>query len=262
MASSSISAPVVPAGAPGATAPLMARLARRPVAAALGIWLADLVLQIGFNLAAHAWTPAGIDPDFVALCAATLVTVAALTALGAWRVSGFNGPAAWRHLRLLALPAVVICVLPFVGGVKAVDPGLAAFWTGAYALVGLREEGLHRGLILHLLRPSGAVRAVVLGGLLFGASHLANLLVRPSPAVVFAQMIGAACFGIAFGALRLRTHTIWPLVALHLLSDLLLHFSALPTIPLEVVKDVILLAYAVYLLRDRRALAEPDGAGA
>jgi membrane protease YdiL (CAAX protease family) len=80
--------------------------------------------------------------------------------------------------------------------------------------------------------------------------------------VVFSQMIGAACFGIAFGALRLRTNTIWPLVALHMLSDLLLHFSALPTIPLEVVKDVILLAYAVYLLRDRRALAEPDGAGA
>jgi hypothetical protein len=241
-------------------AALLALFARRPVGAAVAIWLADVLLQTVFNLAAHAWTPAGIDPDFVALCAATLVTVAALTVLGWWRVSGFNRPAAWRDLRLLALPAVVIIVLPFVGGVKGADLGLAAFWTVAYALVGLREEGLHRGLILHILRPSGAVRAVVLGGLLFGAAHIANLLVRSSPAVVFSQMIGAACFGIAFGALRLRTNTIWPLVVLHMLSDLLLHFSALPTIPLEVVKDVILLAYAIYLLRDRPALAAPDGA--
>ena len=262
MASSSSSALAAPVAAAGDGQPrltgLVALFARHPVAAALGIWLADVLLQTVFNLAAHAWMPAGIDPDFVALCAATLVVVAAMTALGWWRVSGFNRPAAWRDLRLLALPAVVIIVLPFAGGVKAVDPGMAAFWTVAYALVGLREEGLHRGIILHILRPSGAVRAVVLGGLLFGAAHIANLLVRSSPAVVFSQMIGAACFGIAFGALRLRTNTIWPLVALHLLSDLLLHFSTLPTIPLEVVKDVILLAYAIYLLRDRRALASAE----
>jgi hypothetical protein len=253
--SSALAAPVAPAGdAPPRLAGLVALFARRPVAAVLGIWLADVLLQTVFNLAAHAWTPAGIDADFVALCAATLVVVAAMTALGWWRVSGFNRPAAWRDLGLLALPAVVIIVLPFLGGVKAVDLGMAMFWTVAYALVGLREEGLYRGIMLHILRPSGAVRAVVLGGLLFGAAHIANLLVRSRPAVVFSQMIGAACFGIAFGALRLRTNTIWPLVVLHMLSDLLLHFSALPTIPLEVVKDVILLAYAVYLLRDRRAL--------
>ena len=256
--SSALAAPVAPTGdGPPRLAALVALFARRPVAAVVAIWLVDVLLQSGFNLAAHAWTPAGLDADFVALCAATLVVVAAMTALGWWRVSGFNRPAAWRDLRVLALPAVVIIVLPFLGGIKAVDAGTAVFWTVAYALVGLHEEALHRGIMLHILRPSGAVRAVVLGGLLFGASHIANLLVRSSPAVVFSQMIGAACFGIAFGALRLRTNTIWPLLVLHMLSDLLLHFSNLPVIPLEVVKDVILLAYAVYLLRDPATRRQP-----
>jgi hypothetical protein len=106
MASSSSAALAAPAAEGRARrAALVALFARHPVAAVAGIWLVDVLLQSVFNLAAHAWTPTGIDAGFVALCAATLVLVAAMTALGWWRVSGFNRPAAWRDLRVLALPA-------------------------------------------------------------------------------------------------------------------------------------------------------------
>ncbi|MBK9715717.1 MAG: CPBP family intramembrane metalloprotease [Kouleothrix sp.] len=232
---------------------LFARFEKHPVAAAVLIVLADMALVILVTLAAQRLIPAA-QPDFIALCVATVVVAAALTLLGWWRTAGFNRPAAWRSLYLLWLPAVVTIVLPLLIGARAIEPATAAYLVFAYVLVGLREEALYRGIILRVLRPAGALRAVILSAALFGVAHSANLLVRSNPLIVLAQMVGAFCFGLAYAALRLRTNTIWFLVALHALHDLLLRFSLFPLIPLDVVQDVILLLYAIYLLRDRRAL--------
>ena len=78
-----------------------------------------------------------------------------------------------------------------------------------------------------------------------------NVFFRDSAAVVVAQAVGAACFGIGYGALRLRTGSVWPLMALHLLTDLLPQLGRLPKIPIFVAQDVVLLGYALFLLRGR-----------
>jgi membrane protease YdiL (CAAX protease family) len=222
-------------------------LARRPVAAAMLLTLAFIVVGVAVGLAAILLLP-DARPDFVAVCVMAALVAIFLTVLGWWRAAGFNAPPEWRDLHLLWLPAIVAIGLPFLGGARGMAVGTFALLVVAYALTGFMEEAWSRGIILHLLRPTGVVRAIVLSAVLFAALHLQNVLYR-NVFVVLSQMVGAFCFGLAYAALRVRTNTLWFLMPLHALHDLLLRFSRFPTIPLDVVQDIILLGYALWLIR-------------
>ena len=110
------------------------------------------------------------------------------------------------------------------------------------------EEGLMRGIVLQVLKPIGINRSVVISSLLFGLMHIGNMLYR-NPFIVLAQMVGAFVHGIGLGAIRLRTNTIWFVIVLHGLHDLLLKFTNFPAIPLDVVQVTLLMIYGIYLLR-------------
>lgn len=232
---------------------MLALFNRRPILTALLIVMLDMLLAVLLTLAAQAFIP-NIEPDFIALCVLTLIVVVVLTGLGWWRSIGFNPPAEWRDLRLLLLPAIIIIVPPLLGGIKPVEPASLAYLLLAYALVGLREEALHRGMLLRILQPLGPRRAVLISGLLFGLAHLSNLVARSNPVIVFAQAVGAFCDGVGFAALRLRTNTLWFLVVLHALHDLLLRYTRLPAIPLDVAQVTLLLFYGLYLMRNPKPL--------
>jgi hypothetical protein len=73
--------------------------------------------------------------------------------------------------------------------------------------------------------------------------------------IIAAQAFGAGVQGVGFAALRLRTNTIWPLIAIHALHDLFLQMGTLPIPLIEVPIDTILLVYGIFLLR------HGDGAG-
>jgi hypothetical protein len=249
------------AGRPGA-ARLLDLFRRRPLAAAVGIALADLAVVTIAGVAANAALP-GVDqwPDFLAMCAGIAFVAAGVTALGWWRAIGFNGPARWRELGLLALPAAAFVLLPFIRGGRGHDAGTTAFYLAGYLLTGLYEEGLYRGVIGRVLRPLGATRVVLIGAALFGASHLVNVLFR-NPFIVIAQALGAFTDGVGLAAVRLRTHTLWGVVALHMAHDLVLTYTRLPKIPLDVLQDTIMLAYGLYLLRGLRAAERAHGPAA
>lgn len=232
-----------------AAAGLICWLRRRPLTGALAIFFADAALVTGVGAAAKALLPATPQlPDFLAMCAGIAGLIVLLTALGWWKLVGFNRPAAWRSLHLLWLPAVAFIALPFLRGVGQIDTGNLAFLAIGYALTGFYEEALFRGLLLRVLGPLGVRRAILLSALLFGAAHLVNVLFR-NPFIVFAQAVGAATEGVGLAALRVRINTLWPLIVLHALEDLLLHFGALPAIPVNVAQSVILFAYGLWLLR-------------
>lgn len=238
-----------------------ALFARRPVAAVLALWAGLLAFNTGAGLALQALAPQlpARVPDLLVLGADTVAIVALLAGLGWWREAGFNRPAAWRNLHLLWLPAALVFVLPFTRGISTAEAGALPFLALGYALTGFTEEAWWRGLALRVLRPNGVVRAVVLTAVLFGSLHLGNLVFRGNPALVLGQVVGATCFGLAYAALRVRTNTIWFLLPLHMLTDLLLHVTALPAIPLEVGRDVILLGFGLYLLRGLRGELGVDG---
>lgn len=231
-------------------------LLRRPVLSAVLITVVYIVLAAVAGAAAMALLPQ-FQPEFIALAVMSLLVAAALSALRWWREAGFNGPAAWRDLRTLILPVVVFGLLPLVGGFNWLGWPTTAYLLAAYALTGFMEEGLMRGMVLHVLRPIGPVRAVLLSAVLFALLHVGNVLYR-NPMIVLAQMVGAFCDGVGLGALRLRTNTIWGVVAIHGLHDLMLRYSRFPTIPLDVVEVTIMLLYGLWLMRDRSKL-EPLG---
>ncbi len=229
--------------------PVLTFFRRHPLASALTVWAADLLLINVLIWLGKTYLPTNLDASFAALWPGVIVLAIFVTVLGWWRAIGFNGAAQWRDLRLLILPAVVILVLPLLAGVEPVEGGSLLYLSVGYLLVGLREETLYRGLILRILRPLGVMRSVLLTSVLFGLAHLTNLFVRANPALVLAQAVGSFCDGVGFAALRLRTNTLWFLIALHAAHDLLLKYTTLPAIPLDVVQVTILLIYGLWILR-------------
>lgn len=201
-----------------------------------------------------------IAPGMSSLSAALIVTavLAVVVTVLVWRVSGFRdagftAPRDWRNLHLLVLPTV-LAFIPLLAGFRPVD-ALATLIIG-YALTGFMEEALWRGLVLRVLRPTGPLPAVLLSSLLFGASHLANVLFRDNMTLVAAQAVGAFCFGVGYAAIALRIGTIWPLMVLHALTDLFAAVGALPKIPILVGQDIVLLLVGLWLLRGNRARQE------
>jgi membrane protease YdiL (CAAX protease family) len=127
-------------------------------------------------------------------------------------------PTGRRSLNLLALPVLAAAlVIPFKASL-GVGPFLI---TGALALaIGLHEETWFRGVILTALATRGPTYAVVASAMLFGIAHSFNVITTgaPAPAVAY-QVATAALVGIVFGAVRLRTATIWPSVLGHAAVD-------------------------------------------
>lgn len=218
------------------------------------LWLA---VVIGGYYLLTALAPA-MEPTVVAVWLTAVLCLVAggiVLARGWWRQVGFNAPRQWREPMLLVLPAA-LTLLPLVAGLQPLDGGALGFLALGYLLTGLAEETMFRGIIPKLLAGRKAWEIAAIASLLFGLAHLGNILIRGNPAVIFAQAVGAACFGFGYMAVRMRTGTIVPLIATHMLTDLFLHMGNLPLIPVAVVQDVILLGYGIWLLRGLPAAPE------
>ncbi|WKZ44359.1 MAG: CPBP family intramembrane metalloprotease [Anaerolineales bacterium] len=231
----------------GTRAAVLSFFKQRPALSATIIFLIYLSVSTLFGLAAKALFPQ-YQPDFIALIGMSALVALALSALGWWKAVGFNPPVEWRDLRLVVIPFLVVLGLPFLKGIKANDANSFVYFIIGYALTGFMEEGLMRGIVLHVLKPTGTTRSVVISSLLFGLMHIGNLLYR-NPFIVFAQMIGAFVHGIGLSAIRLRTNTIWFPVILHGLHDMALKYTNFPVIPLDVVQVTLLMLYGIYILR-------------
>ena len=218
-----------------------------PVRIAVLIYFIDLIVATLLGLAAKALFPQ-YQPEFIATIALSILVAITLSVLGWWKKAGFNTPTEWREVGLMVVPFVIVLGLPFLRGIKTNDWGTFGYLVVAYALTGFMEEGMYRGIVLRVLKPTGVVRSILISSLLFGLLHIGNLLYR-SPAIVFAQMLGAFVHGIGLGAIRLRTNTIWFAVILHGLHDLALKYTNFPAIQLDVVQVTLLMLYGIYLLR-------------
>jgi uncharacterized protein len=234
------------------TYPPGARMRPRPAALLLAV--AWLVVTIAGALVLQALTPSwsGTTRALAVSIVLAVGVAVLLTCLRWWGPAGFNRPRRWHDLRLLALPAVLV-VIPVVTGFKAVAPGLLAMILVGEALTAFMEEAYFRGIILRVLRSTGALPAVLLSSALFGAVHLGNVFFRDSAALVVAQAVGAFCFGVGYAALRLSTGTLWPLIVLHMLSNAFAALGGLPAIPILVGQDVVLLVYGLLLVRGLRS---------
>jgi membrane protease YdiL (CAAX protease family) len=208
---------------------IRALVSRYPLAFAV-LWFA---IEIGL-LRVTSLLPgsnAALD-GVISLAAILVVTLVVLAWMGWLGAAGFTAPARWRDLRVL-WPAVLVALLtlsPLAFTFRYITSGTGvAFAVGYAVLTAASEEAIHRGLILQTLRPYGLVAAALLSALFFGLAHLNNLLSTSLSLLVFAQVIYAFLLGIAYAAFRLRTNTIWPLIALHACSDVAIDISFFAT---------------------------------
>jgi membrane protease YdiL (CAAX protease family) len=230
-------------------------LARHPLLAVVLLEIVYDALVIAGSLGLGALVPdlpgysvTGPSQSLVLVLASAALLLVLVGTLGWWTLAGFNPPARWRDLRLYWLPLVLLAV-PFIAGVRPLPLDTLGLLLLAYVATAIFEEGLWRGVMLGLLRPTGVWRAVLISSLLFGLGHLGNSALRGLSPLIAAQAFGAGVQGVGFAALRLRTNTIWPLIVIHALHDLSLQMGMLPIPLVEVPIDTILLVYGIILLR-------------
>lgn len=233
----------------------MTRPARGPDAGRPGLALSLLTAAAwaGLALAAGFWGPRlvpGAEELGIGLAVIGAISILAGAALavsgGATARAVLARP---RAVSLLILPAL-LTLLPFAGGFALPGGGLLAVLLLGEALTGFAEELVFRGFMLDWLAPRGTRAAAAISAVLFGATHLPNILIRHQVGPILGQAVGAACFGFAYAALRHRTGSLWPLMVLHFATDLFLRLGGLPVIPVAVAQDVVLLGYGLWLFRD------------
>ena len=189
-----------------------------------------------------------------------------LTRLHWWRRVGFTPIREWRAPHLL-VPLLLILALPIVGlsarGVMATTALVLSLQVGFLLIDIFMEEITYRGVILEALAGFSSSSRVTLAAVLFGLSHLDNLFLPGADELGVAyQIFEAALVGILFGAVRLRMNTIWPVMIVHAIYDLMLvlafghAFPVAPTAPGFLVATVVNLGLAgigIFLLRTRGA---------
>ena len=92
--------------------------------------------------------------------------------------------------------------------------------------VGVREECLYRATIQNIVakKHANSVKGiwitVIVSSIIFGLTHATNLFFGMDPRAVLAQVISSAALGLLFGAVYLRSGSLWALILIHTLTDI------------------------------------------
>jgi membrane protease YdiL (CAAX protease family) len=144
--------------------------------------------------------------------------VVAALALG-WRRTGIWNRPSPGWMPVCAAP--IAAGLPFLLFGFNLDPRtVVPLLVVGVPLVALNEELFFRGVLLDLLGPLGWRRAVLWSSVAFGASHIVNLVAGAFPPFVLMQVAATTAGGVALAAIRIRTGSLWPVIAVHAVIDL------------------------------------------
>ncbi|MBN9104142.1 MAG: CPBP family intramembrane metalloprotease [Propionibacteriaceae bacterium] len=244
-----------------------ARLRAHPVVSVVVLQVAVAVLTVGGAFVLGVLVPTlpgysvtGPSQSLVLVVVLAVLAVLVVAALRWWPQVGLTPVSQWRDLRFYWLP-VVLLAAPLVAGLKVPASSTVAVLLIGYVATAVFEEIVWRGVIVDVLRPLGVWPAVLGSSLLFGLGHLSNSALRGFSVLILLQAFGAAVQGVGLAALRLRTNTIWPLIAIHALHDLSLQLGTLPIAAVEAPISTIICVYGIYLLRGGRGEPAPPSAG-
>lgn len=246
-------------------------IARRPLMFAVAVMamleVTLLLLLLAARLIAPEASLAALDLPLMLIQA--LIAAGAMSALGWWGASGFNGPKEWRNLHLLLVPVALLIAPLLVIRPQFPALGQIAALLVVTLLIGFQEEAIFRGILIRGLQPLGVLRAVGISALLFGVIHANSFLFGRDPLFIVAQIVASILGGFGLGALRIRINSVWPLIGLHAFNDLVQFVAtngiAAQQVPVwlpytKIVISSIMALYGLYLLRgewQRRAESEP-----
>ena len=92
--------------------------------------------------------------------------------------------------------------------------------------VGIREESFYRATIQNIVAKKhansvkGVWTTVITSSLLFGLCHISNVFHGVKLGAVLVQVLFAAVVGLLFGAVYLRSGSIWALIIIHTFTDI------------------------------------------
>ena len=192
-------------------------IARHPIWFAVALTAAIVIVETAIAWAADLAAPGlpMVQSGLIANSVLALIAGVLVSYASGWRAAGFRAPIS--PASLLHCWAIAAYSLIVLAGAPSKEEGVSFSVLALAMIVGFQKEAFSRGLALWMLEPLGRWRAVSLCGLLYGAMHLGALFVGAplQPTLVGATMM--ALIGFAYAAVRLRTATIWPLVALQAL---------------------------------------------
>jgi membrane protease YdiL (CAAX protease family) len=182
-----------------------------------------------------------------------VLLLVAVWLLNWWRATGLVG---WNGARSLwfAAPLLLVAAAFAAVGATVVASGEASATTYLIVLtnalaVGLSEELMFRGILWHgistRVRP---VPTVLWTALAFGAVHVLNGVLTGSFAGSITQAVFVGMSGVYYGAVRLRTGSLWPGVVAHGLWDTGVTVSIGMAVLLVPLADLLLFLYGVVLL--------------
>lgn len=192
--------------------------------------------------------------EILYLALALVLAITLISVFGWWREVGFNRPMSRRNLILLWFPLLVIA-LTLYGGVRVSGPFFLSAILIAVSLESIGSEMLFRGVMWRALAPSGLFRAVIVTSMLSGGLTLVRTLSSgPWPEAIYLTLT-ATCGGFTYAAIRWRTASLWPVIAIHLVLALsidmaVVRMSIFPYLLLATTVGFI--AYGLFLLRNRR----------
>lgn len=162
----------------------------------------------------------------------SIVIIFMLKKFGLVKQAGFNTKIKWKSL-LVMLPIffyLLINLSDWLGGnikINTSKPVLIILFILTYATTGLFEETLCRGAILTLMlvkwgkSRKGCYLALIVSSFLFGSTHIVHFFLHDASLLSNLTQITYATFiGIFFGAIVIRTKSIYPAMVLHAVFDI------------------------------------------
>ncbi|MHC4108321.1 MAG: lysostaphin resistance A-like protein [Planctomycetota bacterium] len=145
------------------------------------------------------------------------LTLLVLVLLGWPRAIGLRSRPRGRAMLYILLP--VAFPLFRAAGVREYTAEMWGGWIFLALLVAFHEEVVFRGLLLRVLLRGGTKKAVTVSALLFGVFHLLSPLYGATMTQSLFYWAWATCLGLVFGALRVRTASLWPPIIVHMLYN-------------------------------------------
>lgn len=188
--------------------------------------------------------------------------------LGWFSRAGFTGDVKDVHLYWYPLLIAFVPVLAY--GTIEIPAGSLAFYATALIFTGISEETLARGIILPALLPRGKWLALFLAAILFSVGHFTNLFFEDFGMLEMTEkLLVTFGFAVLYGAMFIRTKSIWPLILLHTVHDysLLTSGTAGPftveplNVTLSIGMALINVAYGVYILMNAEVSSGVESAG-
>lgn len=194
------------------------------------------------------------NPETLYLALAIVLAIALISAFGWWREVGFNRPSSRRNLLLLWFPILVI-VLTLSGGVRVSGPFFLGAILFAVALESFGSELLFRGVMWRALAPSGLFKAIIITSFLSGGLTLVRTLSSGPWTEAVYLTLTATCGGFTYAAIRWRTASIWPSIAIHFALALsidvaMVRASIFPYLLFATTVGFII--YGLFILRNQR----------